>query len=117
MRKPLITAMAAMTLCGMVWAAHANPLVNTVGALPRVFSPIEKIGCKKAGRDCPKSYQLGRYGQCMSCSTGQPLYGSRQGDYGLRRYRDYDQGDYEPRRYRHYDDEEYYEPRRYRRDY
>jgi hypothetical protein len=108
MRKSQIalTTAAALTLCGsMVWAAHATSLMNTAGSLPRAFSPVEKIGCTRAGSNCPKGYQLDRYGErCIPCGGGY---------YEPRRYRDYDY--YEPRRRRDYDDQ--YAPRRYPREY
>jgi hypothetical protein len=100
------TTMAALTLCGsMMWAAHATSLMNTAGSLPRAFSPVEKIGCTRAGSNCPKGYQLDRYGErCIRCGGGY---------YEPRRYRDYDY--YEPRRHRDYDYQ--YAPRRYPREY
>ena len=102
MHKPtlLLTATAALTLCGcLMWAAHATSLMNTTSLWSRDFSPVEKIGCGKAGSDCPKGYQLDQYGRCKSCTTGELLYGPRHGDYGPRHYRDYDDRYYGPKRY------------------
>jgi hypothetical protein len=122
MYKPMfvLTGIATLMLGGsMMWTAHATSM-NTMDAFPRMFSPVEKIGCATAGDNCPYGYRIERHGgkgwSCEPCWDQK--HGSRYRDwndryYEPRRYRDY--GDYGPRRYRDYD-ERYYQPR-YNREY
>jgi hypothetical protein len=116
----VLTGIATLMLGGsMMWTAHATSM-NTMDAFPRMFSPVEKIGCATAGDNCPYGYRIERHGgkgwSCEPCWDQK--HGSRYRDwndryYEPRRYRDY--GDYGPRRYRDYD-ERYYQPR-YNREY
>jgi hypothetical protein len=111
MKKVLIalTAMVPVTLLG-AWTADAHP----ISVRPLSQSLIEQIGCKggPSPKDrCPYGYAINQDrwgGHCEPC--GQQRYGSR--------YRDWnDRGDYGSRRYRQYEDDRYYEPRRYPRGY
>jgi hypothetical protein len=113
------TATAALIVCGSVmWAAHASSVTSSVGSLPRDFSVVKKIGCERAGDNCPYGYRIERHGgkgwSCTPCWKPGSRYRDWN-DYEPRRYRDY--GDYGERRYRRYEDERYYEPRRYPREY
>jgi hypothetical protein len=108
MRKSMVTL--TLTVAGsMMCAANAISLTNQVLAIPRESS-LDKVGCERAGDNCPYGYRIERHGgKGWSC---EPCW-KRGEDYEPRRYRD----DYGERRYRHYEDERYYEPRRYPREY
>ena len=130
MHKPLIAlAGTAALMLGSAVSVKAIPL--SPGASSQDQSPIEEIGCVRAGDNCPYGYRIERHGgkgwSCEPC--GDQKQGSRYrdwndryseprryyrgyGDYQPRRYyRDY--GDYGPRQYQEYD-ERYYQPRYYR---
>jgi hypothetical protein len=106
-----LLATAGLVLASSMWVVHATPL--TVGIPSQEFSPIQKVGCERAGDNCPYGYRIERHGgHGWSC---EPCWQQKHG-YNQRHYRDYGDRDenYEPRRYRQYDDGDYEGPRRYR---
>jgi hypothetical protein len=118
---------SALVLGWTVWVVKAAPLTSPIGT-PSRNSPIEKIGCVKAGDNCPYGYRIERHGggswSCEPCGNqkrGSKYQGWGDRDYEPRRYQQYGGENYEPRRYQQYDDRDYEEPRRYRdygdRDY
>lgn len=89
---------------GLTPALAATPL--TVGIPSQEFSPIEKIGCARAGDNCPYGQRIVRGGGgwwCEPCWRHGHGHGNWSGNYDR---------DYEPRHYRDYGDWD--EPRRYR---
>jgi hypothetical protein len=125
---------SALVLGSAVWVVKAAPLTGSTGISSQDYSPIEKIGCAKAGDNCPYGYRIERHGRgkwsCEPCWQGQqgskyrdwgdrdyePRHYQQYGgeNYGPRRYQQYGDESYEPRRYQQYDDRDYEEPRRYR---
>ena len=87
MRKSMVTL--TLTMAGsMMWAANAISLTNQVLSIPRESS-LDKVGCERAGDNCPYGYRIERHGgKGWSC---EPCW-KRGEDYEPRRYRDY--GDY-----------------------
>jgi hypothetical protein len=120
MKKVLIalTAMVPVTLIG-AWTGDAH----SISLRPLSQSLIEQIGCEGGpSREdrCPYGYRWDRHPNGRSsCEPCRQKQGSRDRDWNdryeePRRYRDY--GDYGSRRYRQYEDDRYYEPRRYPRE-
>ena len=113
-----LAATAALVLASSICVAHATPLPGATP--PREFSPIERIGCARAGDNCPYGYRIERHGgrgwSCEPCDNQKHGYYQRDyqedgdQDYPPRRYQQYG---YEPWRYRQYDDGAYDGPRRY----
>jgi hypothetical protein len=105
---------SALVLGSAVWVVKATPLTGSTGISSQDYSPIEKIGCAKAGDNCPYGYRIERHGggkwSCEPCWQ----QGSGDRDYEPRRYRQYGDEDYEGKHYRQYDNRDYEEPRRYR---
>jgi hypothetical protein len=121
MQKLMITlTTSALVLGSAVWVVKATPLTGSAGISSQDYSPIEKIGCAKAGDNCPYGYRIERHGggkwSCEPCWQGQQgsKYWQGDRDYEPRRYQQYGDENYEPRRYQQYDDRDYEEPRRYR---
>jgi hypothetical protein len=120
MQKLMITlTTSALVLGSAVWVVKATPLTASTGISSQDYSPIEKIGCARAGDNCPYGYRIERHGggrwSCEPCwQQGSKYRDWGESDYQSRRYRQYGDENYEPRRYQQYDDRYYEEPRRYR---
>jgi hypothetical protein len=101
-----LTATTALGLGSAVGVVKATPLTGSIATPSQEFSPIQKIGCERAGENCPYGYRIvkGR-GHGWSCEPCWPQHGPKYWRWG--------EVDYEPRHYRDYDDR-YYEPRHYR---
>jgi hypothetical protein len=121
MKKVLIVLTATVPIAILAgWTANAYPISVRSGSQNEL---LKQIGCKGGPSPedrCPYGYRLersgGGRGYCAPCGR----YGSRyrnwnDRDYEPRGYREY--GDYGSRRYRQYEDDRSYEPRRYPREY
>jgi hypothetical protein len=68
-----VAATAAFMLCGFFWVAQATPLAGSTGRPSQDSSPIEKIGCTKAGDICPYGQRVVRHTghgpSCEPCSS------------------------------------------------
>jgi hypothetical protein len=115
MKKALIVIIATVPVALLAVTAKANPPASVLRP-PTQSYLMEQIGCKggPSQKDrCPYGYRIvgeGR-GHCVPC--GQQGYGRDRYD-EPRRYREH--GDYGSRRYRQYEDDQNYEPRRYPRE-
>ena len=107
-----VAATAALVLCGSgSWVAQATPFDGSTGRPSQDYSPLEKIGCTKAGDNCPYGQRIVRHTghgpACEPCSQTQgskaspppgrqPHYdqGYDRGDEGYARGQEgYDRGD------------------------
>jgi hypothetical protein len=105
-----VAATAALVLCGSaLWVAQATPFAGSTGRPSQDFSPIERIGCTKAGDNCPYGQRIVRHTghgpSCEPCSSqtqkskasppsGPPPSRQPHNDEGYDRGREgYDRGD------------------------
>jgi hypothetical protein len=89
-----LVAVAALILSGsIVSSAQANPLSNAAaGSYARIFSQVERVGCTRAGDNCPYGQRIVRGGGhgwwCEPCAQN---YGPKHGNWSGN-YRDYSGG-------------------------
>jgi hypothetical protein len=111
---------SALVLGSGIGAVRSTPLTDAAGMSSQHYSAMQKIGCTRAGDNCPYGYRIERHGgkgwSCEPC--WEQKHGSRYRDwndryYEPRQYRDYGEEGYDPRRYRYYGDQGY-DPRWYR---
>jgi hypothetical protein len=69
-----VAATAAFVLRGSAfWVAQATPFAGSTGRPSQDYSPIEKIGCAKAGDNCPYGQHIVRHsGHGTSCEPCSP---------------------------------------------
>jgi hypothetical protein len=74
-----VAATAALVLCGSgSWVAQATPFDGSTGRPSQDYSPLEKIGCTKAGDNCPYGQRIVRHtGHGPACEPCSQTQGSK----------------------------------------